>query len=1450
MVTLRTLLGSLGWVTLVLCGNVVWAADEPPPPKRLELQPNDHVCIIGNTLAERMQYYGNFETLLHARFPKHQLVVRDLGWSADELTLRPRSKDFDDHGHRLEDHQTDVVIAMFGFNESFAGQAGLAKFEADLEKFITETTTTKYNGKSPARLALVSPIACENLNRRELPDGSANNASIELYTAAMERIAKKHDVPFADLFHATQTEMAKKNRKGPWTINGVHLNENGDYHVALLLDVGLFGPRLGRAMDPEQLVSLQAEVNEKNLQFFYDYRAVNGYYIYGGRKNPFGVVNFPAEFAKLRKMIANRDQRIWAVAQGQQVPERIDDGNTGEFAKIETNYKNEVVITSPDESLQKMELADGYQANLFASEVEFPDLENPVQLAFDSRGRLWVCTMNSYPMYLPGTPVDDRILILEDTDHDGRADKCTTFADKLHLPTGLEFGKGGVYVAQQPNVVFLKDTDGDDRADVREIVLNGFDSADSHHSISAFVYDPGGALYFEEGTFHHTQVETPYGPRRCANAGVFRWEPRTFKLDVFVSYGFANPWGHCFDAWGQDFVADASPGANYFAAAFSGDVDYPNKHSSLKQFLQKQWRPTSGCELVSSKHFPDEAQGNYLLNNCIGFQGVLQYKMRDDGSGFAADPVDPLLRSSDPNFRPVDLEFGPDGALYLVDWFNPLVGHMQHSVRDPNRDKTHGRVWRVSHKDRPLSQPAKIAGQSIYELLDLLKAYEDRVRYRVRIELGNRDSDDVMASLDRWVEKLDKSDSNYEHHVLEALWLRQWHDRVDEQLLRRVLRSSDYRARAAATRVLCYWRDRVPSPVELLRTQANDEHPRVRLEAVRALSFFNDAAALAAACESLLYPQDDYLIYTLKETTNTLERRIKDKNPQYSVAQPVSRLLASGRATPETAPALIDVICQRGNADELATVFQTAVSSKSTDEARERVFEQLIDTAQTRKVKPAGDLSALGQFVSERSGRKVPATLREEAIKLASLWRVSSITGDLAHSALDAGADVSLRKAAMEGLILLGGKSNRDTLEQLTKAEQPMPIRILAAGGLAKLEVKLAAKHAGEIMAEATTADDSSGMLSAFLSQRGGADALAAELREQKLKVDVAKLALRYMYSVGRSDADLSAVLSAAAGIATDPPPPTSEEVSKLAAEVASRGDAKRGEQVFRRADLSCLKCHSLNKAGGEIGPELTTVGTVSPVDYVINSILQPDLAIKEQFLTRVIQTTAGEVHTGIVASRDNLRVQLKEASGQVVTIPTADIDEEAEGKSLMPKGLAKFLTHGELIDLVKFISELGKPGPYALRTTPMVQRWRVFEATGGKLASEAPNLKIFANQVLNAPAAKWTTAYAHFSGELLLSDLTLKDTSAVYLQGEFNLVQTGVLRFDIEAPQDFAAYLDDQLLEYKKTFAQRIAGTGKHTITVRVPAAAQAAAAAGKVRVKITKPADSTAQYEVVGGP
>ena len=399
----------------------------------------------------------------------------------------------------------------------------------------------------------------------------------------------------------------------------------------------------------------------------------------------------------------------------------------------------------PAVALQRLQPAEGYEVNLFASEEDFP-IGKPVALAFDSRGRLWVSTMPTYPHYEPGQPPTDKLVILEDTDGDGRADKHTIFADSLYLALGFELGDGGVYISQEPNLVFLKDTDGDDRADERRILLHGFGTEDSHHAISAFTWDPGGALYFQEGTFLHSQVETPYGPVRLENAGVWRYEPHTEKLSVLTSYSFSNPWGHVFDEWGQNFIADASSGNNFFGLPISGHIEYPDKHPQMRVFTPVV-RPTAGAEIVSSRHFPDDIQGNFLVTNVIGFQGIKNHQIVPEGSGFTSREQAPLVTSRDINFRPIEMEFGPDGALYLTDWFNPLIGHMQYSLRDERRDTEHGRIWRITYPGRPLLEPVNLEELSVPELLDQLRVYEDRTSYRVRRELRERDHAEVAREL-------------------------------------------------------------------------------------------------------------------------------------------------------------------------------------------------------------------------------------------------------------------------------------------------------------------------------------------------------------------------------------------------------------------------------------------------------------------------------------------------------------------------------------------------------------------------------------------------------------------------------------------------------------------------------------------------------------------------------
>jgi hypothetical protein len=336
---------------------------------------------------------------------------------------------------------------------------------------------------------------------------------------------------------------------------------------------------------------------------------------------------------------------------------------------------------------------------------------------------------------------------------------------------------------------------------------------------------------------------------------------------------FPNPHGHVFDYWGRDIVNDATNSQPYYGPAVSTKYYFPKMvpKASAPKPGDIPGRSTGGTEILSSRHFPEELQGNFLALNVITHRGILNFKLSEDGAGLKSQMVEPLLVSADQSFRPVDAEVGPDGALYILDWQNPIIGHMQHNLRDISRDHDHGRIYRLTAIGRPLLTPAKIAGQPIPALLDLLKEPEDRVRYRTKIELSARDTPAVLAALQTWIDRLDPKDPHYEHHMMEALWVHQWHNRVNETLLKRMLRSPEPWARAAATRVLCYWRDRVADPLALLKVQINDDHPGVRLEAVRAASFFQTSEAAGVALESLNRPQDRFLKFTLDQTMDALK---------------------------------------------------------------------------------------------------------------------------------------------------------------------------------------------------------------------------------------------------------------------------------------------------------------------------------------------------------------------------------------------------------------------------------------------------------------------------------------------------------------------------------------------------------------------------------------------------
>ncbi len=871
----------------------------------------ERIVLIGNGLAERDLYYSRIETELQLRFPDNDLFLRNMGRPGDTPGFRPHAARpsqwafpgaetfhpdkqihngigfFPTPDQWLTFLKADTIVAFFGYNESFDGANRVANFQAELEAFVKHTLSKAYNGKEAPRLVLVSPIAFEDQSKtRDLPNGKTENANLALYSAAIATVAKNRGLTFIDLFHPTKALFEKGN---PYFTTGGFIPTDDSYaRIAEMIADGIYdsAPHRSKA-DPELL---HRAVEQKDWCWRLDYDMLNGVHSYGRRYNPYGPQNYPDEVFKLREMASLRDQRIHEIATGKTTDLAIDDSSTHPLPPVPTNYVPSNKNGNPEylygeDALKTMTVPEGYKIELFASEKEFPNLANPMQMSFDDQGRLWVAVMPTYPHYRPGDPLpNDKLLIYEDTDGDGKADKETVFAEGLHLPIGFELSTEGVYLSQEPNLVLLRDTDHDDHVDSTEILLGGFDTHDTHHAISAFTADPSGGIIMCEGVFLHSNVETPYGPIRCVDGGFFRFSPQRFQLERTAQLVIPNPWGVAFDKWGQDFFLHTSGTSMNWMLPVSVKPTFGSKTASTPDLIPEgqKVRPTSGLEIISSRHFPDEVQGDLILCNTIGFLGIKQHQIEDDGTGYKTSFRQNLLQSSDGNFRPVDLEFAPDGSLYVIDWHNVLIGHMQHNARDPLRDHVHGRIYRITYPSRPLVKPAKVAGASVTELLENLKLPELRTRYRSRRALRGHSAEEVLPAVKSWVKGLDKNAPDYEHHRLEALWVTWGMNAVDVDLLHALLASDDFHVRAAAVRALRYNYGRIADSVALLEKAAADPEGRVRLEATVAASWLSDidsAKKIVAIAAS--HPLDEWSKNAIEAATDRLAGITEKAAPEH-----------------------------------------------------------------------------------------------------------------------------------------------------------------------------------------------------------------------------------------------------------------------------------------------------------------------------------------------------------------------------------------------------------------------------------------------------------------------------------------------------------------------------------------------------------------------------------------
>jgi glucose/arabinose dehydrogenase len=754
-----------------------------------EFRDGDRILLMGDTFFEREGDFGQIEARLTALFGDRTLTFRNLSWAADTPLGRSRASfDWDkpesEWLKRVKEQvalvKPTAALLSYGTTASFGGEAGLSTFKADLERLmdaIDESSGQK------VRFALLSPVGFERIPNLAPSVRETNLARFQIYSEAIRELAGRRKARFVPLIRS----IAGKTASDPqWTEDGMHLTDKGYWMVAFQVQLGLGHPALWR-FDSPQFDTLRAAIRKKNELFFHRWRPENWTYLLGFRKQEQG--QNAVEIPKFDPLIEAWDARI---AKLRNLREQ-DPDTVKEVSNLLDSAKQEEPPIQPL-STPAFDVADGFDVNLWA---EDPQLHKPIEINWDAQGRLWVASSEVYPQIKPGQPATDRVVVLEDTDGDGKSDKSAVFADGLLIPTGvLPDSNGGCYVAASHQLLYFKDTNGDGKADEKHIVLSSFGTEDTHHNLHTLRWGYDGHIYMNQSIYTHTHIETPHGIERLNSAGIWRFDPYTYQLEVFTRGG-CNPWGHAWDDYGNSFFTDGAgfqgvsycvPGAMYFT--------YAGARRELQSISPGNYPKFASLEVVRSPQFPDDWQGDFITCDFRAHR-VVHFKYSEAGAGFQTKEMPDLLRSTNVTFRPIDVKFGPDGALYIADWSNPIIQHGEVDFRDPRRDKEHGRIWRVTAKGRPLMKKQDLSKLDIADLLDRTLSKNGWEQEQARRVLRLGDAEQVFTELSRWLGK--QTDPRAK---LETVWLHEAFQRRDGELIGQLVDSKDERLRVAAARQL------------------------------------------------------------------------------------------------------------------------------------------------------------------------------------------------------------------------------------------------------------------------------------------------------------------------------------------------------------------------------------------------------------------------------------------------------------------------------------------------------------------------------------------------------------------------------------------------------------------------------------------------------------------------
>ena len=1011
------------------------------------------------------------------------------------------------------------------------------------------------------------------------------------------------------------------------------------------------------------------------------------------------------ESETMRRMIV--DLKSW---QGQVVRLRIVDHNQDPWGHVNfddfrfhaqapklAHYQQQAQLDkiahdrlNPEQAARAMTLPEGFQAQLYAGE---PDVTQPVAMTIDHRGRLWVAEAFEYPARAQGDQGRDRIVIFEDSNLDGRFDNRKVFTEGLNLVSGLEVGFGGVWVGAAPYLYFIPDADANDVPDSSpKILLDGWGYQDTHETLNSFIWGPDGWLYGCHGVFTHSAVGKPgtaEADRTKINAGIWRYHPVQHRFEVFA-HGTSNPWGVDFNDRGQCFLtACVIPhlyhivqGGRYQRQA--GKHFNPFTYDDIKTIAKhRHWigdRPHSGnnrSDEAGGGHahagamfylggsWPEKYRDQLFMNNIHGAR-INQDLISAHGSGYVGDRAPDFLLANDRSSQILYLRSGPDGQVYMIDWYDLQQCHLKDASK---HDRTNGRIFRVSYGQAP-AVAVDLSRSSDAELIAYQSHANDWFVRTARRLLQERSAAGKLTDLSRQNLTNLALNTTDARHRLRGLWALHCVGGIKEQTVLQALQDKDPYVRSWAIQIAC--QDSVPSqPItqQLTMMAANDPAPVVRLY-------------LASACQRLPATTSIEIVSQLVSHREDSE----DHNLPLMVWYAAETLVGdqSQYATRLLAQSQIDLVSRfivrrvaaLGTNSALNTLL--AWAREQTPARVQMVLEEiLVGLSDRPRIDEPTGWSAFRDFATAIGDVSVQDLL----LQVAAVVGDSSAAEKLAAIASNSAVKATQRRAALESLRKLRHQDLAEVVAGLLDSDQLQLDALQAAaqcmnGTIAQRLLTHYAKMSPEakrlsLFALASRIDSATTMLTGVRDKRIASTDLTADLIRQLTSLN---------------DSHVNELVSQVWGKVRQLPQEKADRLQRMRAIVEASGvtapSLDAGKLLFNK---TCGQCHKLFGEGATIGPELTGADRGN-LEYLLSNILDPSAVMAKDYQPHVILTDSGRVVTGLMTEENDSAVVLQ-TSTEKVTIYRKEIERMMQSEqSMMPENLLDNLSAAQIRDLIAYL--------------------------------------------------------------------------------------------------------------------------------------------------------------------